>query len=170
MHEYTTRIATPQDAKAVEDLLKASYPTLMAYAYDEVVLASVLELITKPNESLLASGTYYVAEAKNGLIIGCGGWTIEKPPEADCVGGESGHLRHFGTHPTWLRRGVGRAIYMQCEEAAIKAQVNTLEVLSSLNGERFYAALGFEKVRGVLLAIGPNPFPSLLMRRTIEAE
>lgn len=167
MDEYATRIATVQDAKAVEGLLKASYPTLMAEAYDEAVLAPVLNLITQANESLLASGTYYVAEGKNGLVIGCGGWTLEKPPGADAITGSAGHLRHFGTHPAWIRRGVGRAIYRQCEAAAVEKNVSTLEVWSSLNSERFYAALGFRKVKVSSVEIGPNSFPSVLMRRTI---
>lgn len=167
MDDYTTRIATPQDAKAVEGLLEASYPTLMAEAYDEVILAPVLKLITKANEKLLASGGYYVAEAKNGSVIGCGGWSIEKPLGAEDVAGAAGHLRHFGTHPAWIRRGVGRAIYRECEAAALKENVCTMEVLSSLNGEQFYTALGFQKVRIISVKIGPNSFPSVLMRRTI---
>ena len=37
---------------------------------------------------LLVSGTYYVAEATNGLVVGCGGWTIENHPGADILIGE----------------------------------------------------------------------------------
>ncbi|MCK7580884.1 MAG: hypothetical protein MZV65_38240 [Chromatiales bacterium] len=72
MDEYTTRPATPKDSSAVEEVLKASYPAQMAIAYDQAVLVPVLKLITKANVSLLASGTYYVAEARGGAVIGCG--------------------------------------------------------------------------------------------------
>jgi len=51
MDEFTTRIATPDNAFAVEDLLKASNPSLMAEAYDEAVLAPVLKLITKAKDA-----------------------------------------------------------------------------------------------------------------------
>jgi len=115
MDDYQLRVASPKDAAAVEKVLKASYPVLMAVAYDTAVLTPVLKLITKANNSLLTSGTYYVAEADEGLVVGCGGWTIEKPPGADDVEIGVGHLRHFGTSPDWTRRGTGRAIFQQCE-------------------------------------------------------
>ena len=167
MDEYVTRVATPEDAPPVEDLLKTSYPVLMAGAYDEATLAPLLALITKANMTLLTSGTYHVAETRDGSLVGCGGWTIEKPPGVDGVAGDAGHLRHFATHPDWTRRGIGRAIYRQCEAAARSARVATLEVCSSLNGEPFYAAQGFERIQSISVAIGPYSFPGVLMRRVI---
>lgn len=164
MEDYRLRVASPKDASAVEKVLKASYPALMAVAYDEAVLTPVLKLITQANISLLASGTYYVAESVDGLVVGCGGWSIEKPPGADDVGNGVGHLRHFGTSPAWVRRGIGRAIFRQCESNAKFANVKELEVCSSLNAEQFYAALGFERIKIISVAIGPNQFPSVLMR------
>lgn len=167
MEDFQLRVANPNDAAAVEEVLKASYPVLMAVAYDEAVLTPVLELITKANISLLASGTYYVAEADDGLVVGCGGWTIEKPPGADDAGNGVGHLRHFGTNPAWTRRGIGRAIFRQCESDAKLVNVKELEVCSSLNAENFYTALGFERIKIISVAIGPNQFPSVLMRMSV---
>lgn len=167
MEDYRLRVASPKDASAVEDVLKASYPALMATAYDEAVLTPVLTLITQANISLLASGTYYVAEAVDGLIVGCGGWTIENPPGTDDAGSGVGHLRHFGTSPAWTRRGIGRTIFQQCESDAKFTKLNELEVYSSLNAEKFYAALGFKRVKIISLTIGPNRFPSVLMRMSI---
>ena len=167
MEEYKLRSASPKDASAVEEVLKASYPALMAVAYDQAVLVPVLKLITNANISLLASGTYYVAETEDGLVVGCGGWTIDRPPGTDGVGSGVGHLRHFGTHPAWTSRGIGHAIFRQCESVARSAHVKALEVCSSLNAEKFYAALGFERIRTISVAIGPHQFPSVLMRRSI---
>jgi N-acetylglutamate synthase-like GNAT family acetyltransferase len=157
----------PRDGEAVHSLLQASYPVLMAPAYDENVLAPALELMTKANVSLLASGTYYVAEARGGLVVGCGGWTFERPGTA-VVEAKLGHLRHFGTHPAWLYRGVGRAIYGVCESNARSAGVATFECYSSLNAEVFYQALGFESVRRIDLQLAQGVIlPSVLMRREI---
>lgn len=167
MEDFQLRVANLKDAAAVEEVLKASYPVLMAVTYDEAVLTPVLELITKANISLLASGTYYVAEADDGLVVGCGGWTIEKPPGADDAGSGVGHLRHFGTNPSWTRRGIGRAIFRQCESDAKLVNVKELEVCSSLNAEQFYTALGFERIKIISVAIGPNQFPSVLMRMSV---
>lgn len=164
----TTRVAKHGDAAAVETLLKATYPKLMAGAYEAAVLAPALELITKANPLLLASGTYYVAESRDGAVIGCGGWTLDQPPGTSETAARAGHLRHFATHPEWARRGVGRAIYRQCEAAARSAGVDTLDVFSSLNGEAFYAALGFARVRAISVRLTPTlAFPSVLMRRAI---
>jgi N-acetylglutamate synthase-like GNAT family acetyltransferase len=167
MDDYQLRVANLKDTAAVEKVLKASYPILMAVAYDKAVLTPVLKLITKANNSLLTSGTYYVAETDEGLMVGCGGWTIEKPPGADDVGIEVGHLRHFGTSPDWTRRGIGRAIFQQCESTAKSTGVKELEVCSSLNAEQFYAALGFKRIKIISVAIGPNQFPSVLMRMSV---
>ena len=75
MEDHVIRVATLEGQAAVEALLAASYPMLMASSYDQSVLDPTLALITKANPSLLTSGTYYVVEAPDGVVIGCGGWT-----------------------------------------------------------------------------------------------
>jgi N-acetylglutamate synthase-like GNAT family acetyltransferase len=120
--DYEVRVATPEDAEAVGGLLRASYPKLMASSYDEEVLAPALQLMTKANPSLLGSGTYYLAELSTGLLVGCGGWTLERPGTGT-VEPRVGHVRHFAVHPDWTRRGIGRAIFSSCERAARSAGV-----------------------------------------------
>jgi GNAT superfamily N-acetyltransferase len=149
MHsDYDVRIARPEDAAAVDKLLQVSYPELMASSYDSKSLAPALKLMTRANASLLGSGTYYMAELSTGLVVGCGGWTLERPGTGT-VEPHVGHIRHFATHPDWTRRGVGRAIYRQCENAARSAGVMAFECYSSLNAKSFYSALGFESVREI---------------------
>lgn len=166
--DFITRVAAPNDEAAIENVLSASYPALMGNAYDPDTLTAVLPLITKANPSLLASGTYYVVESSSGMIIGCGGWTRVTPPGIDKATDGVGHLRHFGTHPQWIRCGVGKAIYQQCAATACAEQVRIFEVLSSLNAVAFYAALGFQRVREVVVTIGSGiEFPAILMRREL---
>ncbi len=166
-NDYATRIATLDDAAGVGALLQASYPTLMGSAYDEVLLAPALELMTKANMSLLASDTYYVAESRGGLVIGCGGWTRERPG-SDIVEANLGHIRHFGTHPDWTHRGIGRAIYRLCETEARSERITSFECYSSLNAEGFYLTLGFESIRRTDIELGPNALlPGVVMRRRI---
>lgn len=171
MEDFVTRVATLEDQAAVENLLTVSYPALMASSYDQSILVPTLALITKANPLLLRSGTYYVVEARDGTVIGCGGWTREAPPGIDRATTTLGHLRHFGTHPQWIRRGVGRAIWERCIAAACVEGIWTFEVLSTLNGEEFYSALGFDRVREVFVAIGPDiSFPCVLMRRELPQD
>ena len=149
------RVARPEDAAAVTQLLEASYPELLPSAYDAQFLERALPLMTRANPKLLSSGTYYVAENGQGLLVGCGGWTRERPGTTD-VEPALGHVRHFGTHPGWIRRGVGRAIFGRCEASARAAGITTLEAYSGLNAEVFYRALGFERVREIDVALQPQ--------------
>jgi len=133
---------------AVSAVLAASYPELMAPSYDSALLAATLGLMTQANPALLTSGTYYVAESEDGSILGCGGWTRERPHVGGVAAG-LGHIRHFAVHPDWTGHRVGRALYSQCEQVARAAGIQHFECNASLNAEGFDGALGFELVRRI---------------------
>ena len=165
--KYSVRVATTNDAASVTALLQASYPKLMQSAYDTNVLAPALELMTKAQTTLLVSGTYYVAESQKGQMVGCGGWTRERPGDGIVKEGV-GHIRHFGTHPEWTKCGIGRAIYSRCETDGRNAGLTRFECYSSLNAESFYSAIGFEHVRRVDIEMVSNVvLPSVFMQRRI---
>lgn len=165
--EITIRIATSQDDQTVGALLEASYPVLMRAHYEPAILAAALPLMTRPSPALLSSGSYYLAEVANGALVGCGGWTRERPGSGEVVAG-LGHIRHFATHPDRTMRGIGRMLYAECEAAARLAGIRRFACYASLNGERFYAALGFRSVRRIDVPMAPSlDFPSILMERSI---
>jgi len=170
--DFTVKPARPKDRAAVNALLKASYPALMAGSYDPDALAAALRPLTKAQPQLLRSGTYYLAETADGRaadrdIVGCGGWTRDRPGTGE-VEGTLGHIRHFGTHPDWTGRGVGRAIYERCAAQAREAGITAFECHASLNAEGFYAKLGFAAVRRLDVTLNPrHSLPSVLMRREI---
>lgn len=164
---YAIRLATLGDAAGVTALLQASFPVLMRAAYDTAKLAPAIELMTKAQTVLLTSGTYYVAESPDGLVVGCGGWTRERPGDG-IVKEEVGHVRHFGTHPEWTRRGIGRAIYNRCETDARDAGVTRMDCYSLFNAEGFYSELGFQRIRPIDIEMTPNAIvPCVLMHRRI---
>jgi N-acetylglutamate synthase-like GNAT family acetyltransferase len=152
---YLVRKADVDDIATVTELLQASYPILMKSAYDSAMLVPALELMTRGNPKLLSSGTYYVAESEDGRVIGCGGWTREHPGGETAVEGV-GHIRHFGTHPDWTRKGIGRAIFRRCEEGARASGIREFECYSSINAECFYSALGFERIGVFDIQMGPD--------------
>lgn len=165
--DFALRVAAPEDAARVTALLEACYPLLMADGYEEAHLAVALPLMTRANPALLSSGTYYVAEAANGQVVGCGGWTRERPGTTEVADGLA-HIRHFGTHPDWLGRGVGRAIYELCEKEARAAGIQRLECYSSLNAEHFYLALGFTKAGAMEIPLDDGVgLPAVLMLRSL---
>ena len=152
---YLVRKSDASDLAAVTELLQVSYPSLMKSAYDSAMIDPALKLMTRANPKLLSSGTYYVAEMEDGSLVGCGGWTREHP------GGETeqegvGHIRHFGTHPDWIRRGIGCAIYGLCDDGARAAGIHKFECYSSLNAEDFYSAFGFKRIAVVDILMTPD--------------
>lgn len=164
--DLRVRPTCPEDAAAVERVLKASYPQLMARAYDSDLLARALPLMTRPHPRLLASGLYYLCELE-GRVVGCGGWPFEKPGGTEIEPGIA-HIRHFATDSAWIGRGVGRALYRRCEEAARAAGVRTFHCYASLNGEGFYRALGFTRIAPIVVAMAADvALPSILMRRPL---
>lgn len=192
---WKVRPSTLDDKVAVQELLQASYSSLLAPDYDPDLLQVALPKICQPRDELLTCGTWYVVEdtsmQADGTtpLIGCGGWTPRSPFQEDIP-----HLRHFATHPQHTRKGVARAIWNQtwkdwCDYHYFKesetnhdnatkrkevddssslsvSQRPDMEVLSTLSAESFYASLGFAKVRDIDVPFGPNClFPSILMRR-----
>jgi len=157
------RVSTLNDNTLITSVLRASYPELMRPAYDAKLLEKVLPRITVAQPGLLQSDSYYVAEDAGGAIVGCGGWTRERPGTSE-IKAEVGHIRHFGVHPDWIRCGVGKAIYSRCELDARDAGLTQFECYSSLNGEKFYSALGFRRLGQIDVTIFDGvAFPSVHM-------
>lgn len=163
--DFRIRVAGPDDAAAIEAVLAASYPVLMAPAYEPGVLAAALPLITRANPKLIAAGTYYVAENPAGRVVACGGWTPDRPGTGEIEPGLA-HVRHFAVDPAWSGRGLGRALFERCRQEAQAAGRTRFECFSSLNAEPFYRHLGFATRARADVPLGPTvTFPSLLMLR-----
>jgi len=161
--DWSIRTAEPSDEAGVEALLAVSYADLMADRYEPALLERVLPLITRANPALLESGTWFVAESSDGAIIGCGGWTPERPDSGE-VETTLGHVRHFATDPGWTGRGIGRAIHNRSCEQAIAAGIERFICYASLNALDFYAALGFRSIRRIDVPIAADlRFPAMLM-------
>ena len=161
--QFNLRVARHTDAEAVTAVLASAYPTLMAADYDPAVLAVTLPAMTVANPGLLASGTYYVQEAPGGRIVSCGGWTHEEPGTSKVEIGVA-HVRHFGTHVDWIRKGLGAGIFARCKQEALAAGVHTFRCFSSIGAAAFYAALGFRVVERVELTMRNGmKLPSITM-------
>lgn len=159
------RVARPEDSQALGSLLLASYSTLLTDHYDPVLLETALPFVARANPTLLASGTYYLAVAGNG-IVGCGGCSMDRPGTGETAAGEA-YVRHVATHPDWLGRGIGRSLLARCFADA-GPSVHTLHCFSTLNAEPFYRACGFETVGPMEVPMGPTvKFPAVRMKRTL---
>lgn len=65
---FWIRTANPADSEAVTALLAASYSTLLSAAYESDLLGRGLSHFAKANRTLLACGTYYVAEREPAIL------------------------------------------------------------------------------------------------------
>jgi N-acetylglutamate synthase-like GNAT family acetyltransferase len=156
-------VSTTADEPTVSEILAASYSTLLAPYYAKDVLDRALPLMNKANPKLIGCGTYYVAEHSQGGLIGCGGWTHERPGSTEVVQGEA-HVRHFATHPGWTRKGVAQSIMDRCRAEAVSQGVTRLHCYATLAAERFYHALGFETIERVNVRMRNDvDLPSVLM-------
>ncbi len=166
--KYSVRATTLKDALSVTAMLGDSYPLLMKSCYKEPVLSAALSIICKADPSLLSSGTYYLAETQDNLVVGCGGWTREPPGEGN-IAPTIGHIRHFATHSAWVRQGISRSIYLVCEQQAREAGITQFECYSTLNAEGFYAALEFKSIKPINVNLSNSVLlPGVLMRRFIS--
>jgi len=111
----------------------------------------------------LFRANYFVAEDAQHRIIGCGGWTPERPGQGE-VQHHIGHIRHFATHPDWIRQGVGRALMTRSKDTARQHAITRFECYSSLSAQDFYAASGFQALRHIDVPLSEAClFPSILM-------
>jgi GNAT superfamily N-acetyltransferase len=166
---YEVSVATEADAPGVTRLLETCYPPLFAKGYDEATLKIALPRMTKANPKLLASGHYFIAADARGAIIGCGGWSKERPGSIESVAG-AGHVRHFATDPAHLRRGIGGAIFARCKAQALAQGIRRFDCYSSLVAVDFYRALGFSVVGPMDLNLGPDvTIPGVLMRAEFDS-
>lgn len=136
MH-FDIRPTTLADLADVDALLARSYPRLLKSDYPPSVLVTALPLISRAQPALLASGTYYLAQTREGDVIGAGGWTPDRQIAT------KGHIRHVVTDDRRLRQGVGRALITHALKSAAARNVNQIECWSTRTAVPFYQSLGF---------------------------
>lgn len=139
----------------------------MRDGYAQHVLERALPSMILAQPVLLDSGRFFVAESDGMDVVGCGGWSHESPGTWASHGGV-GHVRHFATHPDWVRRGVGRALMCACMAQATSEGFHRLDCLSSLNAIDFYTALGFSRIAEIDIPIAGGGFTVMHMRRALR--
>lgn len=71
------------------------------------------------------------------------------------------------THPSFIRRGVGRLILTLCEDAARGEGFTSVELMATMAGEPLYRACGFEALAEVVDNRGGAGVPLLRMRKAL---
>lgn len=150
----TLRTATFNDRPGITRLIELSVRSLSRDEYSGVQIEAALTNIFGVDSDLIDDGTYFVAEADDGALAGCGGWSKRRTlfggdqyanreaAELD-PSTEAARIRAFFVHPEWARQGIARAILERCEAEAQAGGFRSLELMSTLPGLNFYRALGY---------------------------
>jgi GNAT superfamily N-acetyltransferase len=159
------RIARESDAPVLQRLIDASVRGLQAGDYSAEQIEAALERVFGVDSQLIADGTYFAAETKQGEIVGCGGWSKRKT----LYGGDvwraredsllnpaidAAKIRAFFVHPTWVRRGIGTLILEACEKAATEAGFTRFEMGATLTGVPLYGARGYKAIENLTVPLG----------------
>lgn len=150
------RVARPEEADAIELLMKASIRDLFPASYAAGQTESAVRFVGAVDEALIADGTYYVFDV-DGELVACGGWSRrdklytgsgEAASDSRLLdpSTEPARVRAMFTRSDWTRRGLGRRILEACEAAAKAEGFRTLALMSTLPGLPLYSAYGFEIV------------------------
>lgn len=159
MESPGVRLARLEEMAELQDLIARSARGLSAGYYSPLEIEAGIRYVFGVDSTLIADGTYFVAEGDRG-IVGCGGWSERRTlyggdqrpmgaPDRLDPSREPARIRAFFVAPEASRQGIGRRLLERCEVAARQAGFRTLELMATLPGVPFYAALGFEAVEQV---------------------
>ncbi|MBA2385227.1 MAG: GNAT family N-acetyltransferase [Actinobacteria bacterium] len=151
--EPALRVATPDDAAAVEAVMKQSTATDFPQWYDQKQTESAVVHVAHVDPLLLADGTYYILEV-DGEAVACGGWSrrgklytgsgdAEDDERVIDPATEPARVRAMFVRSDWTRRGLGRRIIEASEEAARAEGFSRMILVATLPGVPLYEAYGF---------------------------
>lgn len=150
---FLLRLATLDDYSALQQLIADSVRGLSAQDYSSAQIEAAIGTTMGVDTQLIRDGTFFVAEA-GGQIVACGGWSRrrtlfgadtqrDRQPELLDPARDAARVRAFFVHPSWARRGIGRALLQRCEDAARAAGFARADLMATLPGQRLYQAQGF---------------------------
>lgn len=152
----TVRLATLEDASAIETLMKACIADIFPAFYDARQTASSVIHVGHVDQMLIDDGTYFVIK-EGDAIIACGGWSRrDKLYTGSGDGATDARLLDPLTEPARIRamfvrgdrarRGLGTRILEACESAAGAEGFLTLALMATLPGLQLYRRYGFGEV------------------------
>lgn len=156
---FVLRTAQREDIPELNAMIERSARTLSVGYYSPLQIESAIRHVFGVDTRLIEDQTYYVVMDET-HIVACGGWSKRRTlygGDQRPVGGvdwldphsDPAKIRAFFVAPEYARQGIGRMLLTTCVDEAKKAGFTTLELMATLPGVPFYAALGFENVTPV---------------------
>jgi GNAT superfamily N-acetyltransferase len=150
------RLATPDDADAIEVLMRASIREIFPAFYSPGQVASSIEFVGLVDRQLIEDGTYFVID-EAGDLIACGGWSLRDKLYTGSAPGDdedrrldpatdAAHVRAMFVRADRTRRGLGTRILEASEAAAREAGFRRMTLMATLPGYELYERYGFRVV------------------------
>jgi GNAT superfamily N-acetyltransferase len=175
-HSLRHRLATREDIAALTALMDAAIGELQKPFLNNEQIASSRTFMGLDTQ-LIDDGTYFIV-GQEGVLVGCGGWSRratlyggDRSPGRDAAlldpTKDAARVRAMFTHPSFIRRGVGRLILALCEDAARAASFTRVELMATMAGEPLYRACGYEAVEEIVDDRGGPGVPLLRMKKAL---
>ena len=172
----THRLARREDLDALRALMDAAIAELQKPYLDASQIAASQAFMGLDTQ-LIDDATYYLVESEH-EIAGCGGWSrratlygndqsSRRNPTLLDPTTEAARIRAMYTHPSHVRKGVGRLILTLCEEAARREGFRRAELMATLAGQPLYRACGYEALDDLSDERGGVPVPLIRMAKTL---
>lgn len=153
MLTLTIRQANLEEIPTLKALIEHSARGLSLEHYTSTQVESALTWVFGVDTQLIEDGTYYVV-LDGDTIAACGGWSrrqkgyggdqlSEGPAPLLDPAVDAAKIRAFFVHPDYARRGIGRKLLANCEQAARAEGFSTVEMVATLPGKTLYAACGY---------------------------
>lgn len=170
------RAARLGELDALHDLMELAIGDLLKPFLSEAEIASSRAIMGLDSQ-LVKDGTYFVVE-DNGVLAGCGGWSRRatmyggdvspgRDPALLDPARDAARVRAMYTHPSFVRRGVGRMILNRCEDAARAEGFTRAELVATLAGLPLYLACGYREIERFSDGRGGAPVPLARMVKAL---
>jgi GNAT superfamily N-acetyltransferase len=170
------RVARLDELAALHALMELAIDELLKPFLTEAEIASSRTIMGLDSQ-LVKDGTYFVVE-QNGALAGCGGWSRRatmyggdvspgRDPALLDPARDPARVRAMYTHPSFVRRGVGRLILARCEAAARDERFTRAELVATMAGLPLYQACGYQVVERFTDDRGGTPVPLARMMKTL---
>jgi GNAT superfamily N-acetyltransferase len=173
----SSRRARADDIPRLDAVMEAAIAELQRpFLSPEQIAAS--RTIMGLDRQLIADGTYFLVEADDGQVAGCGGWSHratlyggDHSPGRDAArldpAKDPARVRAMYTHPDFVRRGVGRLILELCEADAAAAGFRRVELMATLAGRELYSRCGYAPIEAIVDDRGGAPVPLVRMGKAL---
>lgn len=157
--QLVVRPSTLEEIPQLNQMIVDSARVLSRGFYTEQETESAIKYVFGVDTALVKDGSYFTA-ILDGELAGCGGWSRRRTlygGDQRPMGGDEfldpahdpARIRAFFIAPSAARRGVGKAVFEACKQAALKHGYTSLELMATLPGVPFYEVLGFKKIEDV---------------------